>query len=127
MLVPQELATDIKHLTSDIQGFADELGRQRFHLVGLDWGAFLGWVAARHPDRAQSLSAVSTAHPDAFLDAFKNDDDQKQRSRNISFFRMPDGAAESFFQADNYQRLRAVYLSTSRQRASAPEKTGRAA
>jgi pimeloyl-ACP methyl ester carboxylesterase len=100
----------IEHLTADIQGFVDALGRQRFHLVGHDWGAFLAWVfAAKHPDRVQSLSALSTPHPDAFLNAIKTDEDQKQRSRYISFFRMPDGAAESFFQADNYQRLRAVY------------------
>lgn len=100
----------IEHLTSDIQGFANALGRQRFHLVGHDWGAFLAWVfAAKHPDRVQSLSVLSTPHPDAFLNAIKTDEDQKQRSRYISFFRLPDGAAESFFQADNHQRLRAVY------------------
>jgi pimeloyl-ACP methyl ester carboxylesterase len=100
----------VEHLTSDIQGFVDALGRQRFHLVGHDWGAFVAWVfAAKHPDRVQSLSALSTPHPDAFLNAVETDEDQKQRSRYISFFRMPGGAAESFFQADSYQRLRAVY------------------
>lgn len=101
---------EIEHLISDIQGFADALGRRHFHLVGHDWGAFLAWVfAAKHPDRVQSLSALSTPHPDAFLHALETDEDQRQRSRYISFFRMPGGAAESFFQADNYQRLRAVY------------------
>jgi pimeloyl-ACP methyl ester carboxylesterase len=92
----------IEHLTSDIQGFVDALDRQHFHLVGHDWGAFLAWVfAAKHPDRVKSLSALSTPHPDAFLNAIETDEDQKQRSRYISFFRMPGGAAESFFQADN--------------------------
>jgi pimeloyl-ACP methyl ester carboxylesterase len=100
----------IGHLVSDVQGFADALGRRRLHLVGHDWGAFLAWVfAARHPDRVQSLSALSTPHPDAFFHAMETDEDQKQRSKYISFFRMPGGAAETFFQADNYQRLRAVY------------------
>jgi pimeloyl-ACP methyl ester carboxylesterase len=100
----------IEHLISDIEGFADALGRRHFHLVGHDWGAFLAWVyAAKHPDRVQSLSALSTPHPDAFLNAIETDEDQRQRSRYISFFKMPGGAAESFFQADNYQRLRAVY------------------
>lgn len=100
----------VEHLTSDIQGFADALGRRRFHLVGHDWGAFLAWVfAAKNPDRVQSLSALSTPHPDAFLDAVEADQDQKRRSAYISFFRTPDGAAETFFRADNFQRLRAVY------------------
>jgi pimeloyl-ACP methyl ester carboxylesterase len=100
----------IEHLLSDVRGFADALGHRRFHLVGHDWGAFLAWVfAAKHSDRLQSLSTLSTPHPDAFLNAVETDEDQKQRSRYISFFKMPDGAAESFFQADNYRHLRTVY------------------
>jgi pimeloyl-ACP methyl ester carboxylesterase len=100
----------VEHLLSDVQGFGDVLGRRRFHLVGHDWGAFLAWVfAAKHSDRVQSLSTLSTPHPDAFLNAVGTDEDQKQRSKYISFFKMPGGAAESFFQADNYQHLRTVY------------------
>jgi len=100
----------IEHLTFDIQGFVDAFGRRRFHLVGHDWGALLAWVfAAKHPDRLQSLTALSTPHPDAFLSALESDEDQKQRSNYISFFRMSGGVAESFFQADDYQRLRSVY------------------
>lgn len=100
----------IEHLMSDIGGFADALGRRRFHLVGHDWGAFLAWIfAAKNPDRVQSLSALSTPHPDAFLHAIETDEDQRERSRYISFFRLPGREAESFFEADNYQWLRAVY------------------
>jgi len=100
----------IEHLLSDVLGFGDALGRRRFHLVGHDWGAFLAWVfAAKHSDRVQSLSTLSTPHPDAFLNAVETDEDQKQRSKYISFFKMSGGAAESFFQADNYQHLRTVY------------------
>lgn len=107
----------IQHLISDVQGFADALSRQRFHLVGHDWGAFVGWeFAAKHTDRLQSLSTLSTPHPDAFFNAIESDEDQKQRSRYIGVFRTPGGVAESLFQSDDYQRLRGVYqgkLSTS--------------
>jgi pimeloyl-ACP methyl ester carboxylesterase len=100
----------VECLLSDIQGFADALGRRRFHLVGHDWGAFLAWAfAAKHPDRVQSLSALSTPHPDAFLDAVAIDEDQKKRSSYIPFFRAPARTAEIFFEADNYRRLRSVY------------------
>jgi len=100
----------VEQLTSDVQGFADALARRRFHLVGHDWGAFVAWVlAAKSPDRVQSLTALSTPHPDALREALETDEDQKQRSRYISFFRMPGGAAEAFFQAQNYRTLRAVY------------------
>jgi pimeloyl-ACP methyl ester carboxylesterase len=108
---PQEVKEYvIEHLISDVQGFVNVLGRRRIHLVGHDWGGLLAWeFAARHPDRLQSLSALSTPHPDAFFNALEADEDQKQRSRYIALFRMPGGVAENLFQADDYQRLRGVY------------------
>jgi len=108
---PQEVKDyAIEQLISDVQGFVNALGCRRFHLVGHDWGALLAWeFAAKHPDRLQSLSALSTPHPDAFFNAIEADEDQKQRSRYISLFRMPGGVAESLLQGDDYQRLRGVY------------------
>ena len=100
----------VDHLIADIGGFADALGRQRFHVVGHDWGALLAWVfAAKHPERVQSLCVLSTPHPDALFDAIEKDPDQQKRSEYFSFFRAPGGIAEAFFQADDYARLRQVY------------------
>jgi pimeloyl-ACP methyl ester carboxylesterase len=100
----------VAHLVGDIRGFADAFGRRRFHLAGHDWGAFLAWVlAAQHPDRVQSLTALSTPHPAAFSGALETDQDQRRRSQYVSFFRAAGGVAESFFEADNYQSLRSVY------------------
>src|SRR5207253_5888287 len=61
---PQEVKDyAIEQLISDVQGFVNALGCRRFHLVGHDWGALLAWeFAAKHPDRLQSLSALSTPH-----------------------------------------------------------------
>ena len=108
---PQEVKDyTIEHLLADVQGFVNALGHRRYHLVGHDWGALLAWeLAATHPDRVLSLSALSTPHPDAFFNAIEADEDQKQRSRYIALFRMPGGVAENLFQADDYQRLRGVY------------------
>ncbi len=40
----------------------------RVHLVGHDWGAAVAWgLAARHPERVASLTAVSVPPPKAFL------------------------------------------------------------
>lgn len=100
----------LDQLISDIEGFVDAFGQRHFHLVGHDWGAFLAWVfTARNTDRVQSLTALSTPHPDAFLNAIETDEDQKQRSKYISLFRMPGGAAERLFEANHYQLLRSVY------------------
>ncbi|MFY9802794.1 MAG: alpha/beta hydrolase [Candidatus Acidiferrales bacterium] len=100
----------IEQLIADVVGFVDVLGRERFHLVGHDWGAFLAWhFAASHPARLASLSALSTPHPAAFFNAIEADEDQKERSGYIAIFRMPGGVAENLFQADDYQILRGVY------------------
>lgn len=38
------------------------------HVVGHDWGAAVAWsLAAEHPDRVRTLTAVSVPHPRAFV------------------------------------------------------------
>jgi pimeloyl-ACP methyl ester carboxylesterase len=52
-------AYTIDTLVSDALGFADALGRPRFHLVAHDWGAMLGWfLAANHGDRLASYTSL---------------------------------------------------------------------
>lgn len=42
----------------------------RVHVVGHDWGAIPAWLlAAHHPDRVATLTAVSVPHPQAFVTA----------------------------------------------------------
>ncbi|MGB6932874.1 MAG: alpha/beta hydrolase [Acidobacteriaceae bacterium] len=100
----------VAHLASDVLALADSLGISAFHLCGHDWGGFLAWkLAAEHPDRVRTLSVLSTPHVDAFLEAVKQDPDQKARSQYIEFFKMPGHVPESFFLADDAKRLRDVY------------------
>lgn len=100
----------IDELIGDIGAFVEAMARRQFHLVGHDWGGLLAWeFAARYPNRVLSLCVLSTPHPDAFLNAKETDEDQKQRSKYISFFRLPGGVAEGLFQANDYQRLRGAY------------------
>lgn len=108
---PSEIESyDVSHLTADALALADSLGVYSFHLIGHDWGGFLVWkLAAEHPDRVRTLSVLSTAHVDAFLEAVQGDPDQKARSQYIEFFKMQGHAAESFFLADGAKRLRDVY------------------
>jgi pimeloyl-ACP methyl ester carboxylesterase len=100
----------VDFLTSDILAFADAFGARQFHLVAHDWGGVLAWqIAAQDPDRLLTLTVLSTAHIDAFLQAVETDDEQKEKSKYIAFFRMPGGVVESYLLADNAQRLRSVY------------------
>jgi pimeloyl-ACP methyl ester carboxylesterase len=100
----------VDRLTSDVLGFADVMAVPRFHLIGHDWGGFLAWhLAANHPDRLISLSVLSTPHVNAFLAAVKTDDDQREKSKYMDFFRLPGELAESVLLADDAQRLRGSY------------------
>ena len=75
-------------------------------VVGHDWGANVGWaLAAWHPDRVRSLSAVSVPHPAAYTAAVRADPEQKERSSYIRLF-WQEGKAEEVLLADDARRLR---------------------
>lgn len=70
-------------LAGDVLGVADELGLDRFHVVGHDWGGFVAWwLGARHADRIASVAAVSTPHPRAMGRALRL---PEQRLRSFYF------------------------------------------
>jgi pimeloyl-ACP methyl ester carboxylesterase len=100
----------IGKLTGDVLGFGDALGRPRFHLVGHDWGAIVGWyVAANHPDRVASFVSFATPHPAALAEARANDPDQKKRMAYVDVFQAPGHVAEKALLASDAAALRAVY------------------
>lgn len=58
------------------------------HLVGHDWGSAVAWtVAANHPDKVRSLTAISVPHPEAFLRAMRGR--QIARSWYMGAFQLP--------------------------------------
>lgn len=70
------------HLVADALAVLDHVGAASAHIVGHDWGAAIAWqLAARHQPRVRTLTAVSVPHPLAFVEALRNDDDQRARSR----------------------------------------------
>ncbi|HEX3841652.1 MAG TPA: alpha/beta fold hydrolase [Acidimicrobiales bacterium] len=76
-------------LTADVLALADEAGATRFDLVGHDWGAALAWyVAANHPDRIRTLTALSVPHLQAFLEAMTRSS-QALHSWYMAFFQIP--------------------------------------
>lgn len=99
-------------LAEDVLGIADALGLDTFHLVGHDWGSAVAWVvAANHPDRVRTLTAVSLPHLGAYNAALRDDPDQQQRASYIEVFRRP-GHAEELLLADGARRLTAMYGDT---------------
>ncbi|WP_378734993.1 alpha/beta fold hydrolase [Nocardia brasiliensis] len=99
----------LDELVGDVAAIADQLGWQRFDLVGHDWGAHVGWAAAAQmPERIRSFTAVSVPHPTAFRRAMTEDEDQAQRSQYFSLLRRP-RVAERELLMDNAAGLRKIF------------------
>jgi pimeloyl-ACP methyl ester carboxylesterase len=93
------------HVVADTLGLLDALELRTVHVLGHDWGAVVAWnLAARHPDRVSTLTAVSVPHPAAHAAALRTDPDQQERSAYLTVFRRPD--AEELLLADGARRLR---------------------
>jgi pimeloyl-ACP methyl ester carboxylesterase len=93
---------------ADAAAFVDELAGGRADLVGHDFGALVSWqLAAAHPERVRSLTAVSVPHPAAFGQALLTDPDQQRRSAYIDLFRIA-GKAEHVLSRDGGAGLRRV-------------------
>lgn len=102
-------AYGVEELVGDALAVADDLGIERFHLVGHDWGSSVGWVlAARHPERVRTFTALSVPHLAAFGRALATDPEQQRLSSYIRRFRRP-GEAEEALLADDAAGLRAIY------------------
>ncbi|RLK11941.1 pimeloyl-ACP methyl ester carboxylesterase [Micromonospora sp. M71_S20] len=96
----------LPELVADAVGLLDALGVDAAHLVGHDWGAIVAWaVAAHHPERVRTLTAVSVPHPGAMAWALAEDAGQKARSAYMTVFRKP-GTAEKALLALNATGLR---------------------
>ena len=94
---------NLAQVTADLMTALD---LPRAHVVGHDWGANVAWaLAAWHPDRVRTLTAVSVPHPAAYTAAFRADPEQKERSAYIRLF-WQEGKAEEVLLADDARRLR---------------------
>ena len=95
-------------IVDDAIAVADALGFDRFHLVGHDWGAIIGWqVAGKYQDRVRSYTSVSVPHPKAFRGAISADQEQKSKSQYMRFFQ-EEGTPDVLL-ADDAAGLRVMY------------------
>jgi pimeloyl-ACP methyl ester carboxylesterase len=93
---------------ADAAAVLDALGVDAAHVVGHDWGALVAWhLAARHPDRVHTLTALSLPHPAAMAHALSTDSDQRDRSSYIRLFQQAD-KAEQVLLADDAAALRGM-------------------
>lgn len=94
-------AYSLATVVGDVVGILDELGLDRAHLVGHDWGAALAWVTASlHPDRVDRLVVISVPHPAA---------PRTLRQREMAWYQLFfqfEGVAEAWLEHDDWALLR---------------------
>ncbi|MGV3458282.1 alpha/beta fold hydrolase [Sphingomonas sp.] len=74
----------------DLLALATHFGKDRFVLVGHDWGGAIAWMAAlQHPDRVEKLIIVNAPHPFVFQKSLFDDMEQRAASQYIRAFRNP--------------------------------------
>lgn len=99
----------IPNLIFDVLNMADELGWEKFHLVGHDWGAGVAWgIGVAAPDRLLTLNPISVPHPDAFAAELADPEScQYSASGYFDLFIQP-GFEETFIANDN-QFFRGIF------------------
>jgi pimeloyl-ACP methyl ester carboxylesterase len=101
---PEEVeAYSFPFLAGDVLGILDQLGVEKAHVVGHDWGAALAWVmGSLVPDRVDHLVALSVGHPLAFRAAGIA---QQEKSWYMLLFQF-EGVAEQWLSNDDWANLR---------------------
>jgi pimeloyl-ACP methyl ester carboxylesterase len=101
---PDVDAYSLVFLAGDVLAVLDELGLERAHVVGHDWGAALAWaLGSLAPDRVDHLVTLSVGHPVAFRQAGMA---QLEKSWYIFMFQFA-GVAEQWLAADGWANFRA--------------------
>jgi pimeloyl-ACP methyl ester carboxylesterase len=86
---PGRAAYRLSETVADVLALLDAAGLSSAHVVGHDWGAAVGWaLAAWHPDRIRTLTALSVPHPGAMTRAMVTSD-QVLRSYYLALFQVP--------------------------------------
>ena len=93
----------LPYLAGDVMAVLDDLGIERAHVVGHDWGAALAWgIGSLIPDRVDHLVALSVGHPAAFVAAGMP---QREKSWYMLLFQFP-GIAEQWLSGDDWANFR---------------------
>jgi pimeloyl-ACP methyl ester carboxylesterase len=96
-------AYNILYLVADVGAVLDQVGVERAHVVGHDWGAAVAWaLAAIAPDRVDHLVALSVGHPSSFR---AGGFEQHEKSWYMLLFQF-EGIAEHWLSDDGWANFR---------------------
>jgi len=103
-------AYSYRNLAADVFALADAAGFDRFHLVGHDWGALVGWAAVciDRGARIASYTTLSIPHALAFAHAVY-EDPEEEPYRGILQMLLTEGAPEAMIAQNGGAALRPIY------------------
>ncbi len=87
--IPQDGDLHIVRMAEDVVGWIDDLGAERVHLVGHDWGAVIAYAAvALAPERFHSLTTLAIPHPGRLQAGLRKVPSQLRNSWYMMFFQL---------------------------------------
>src|SRR5262249_33946697 len=96
-------------LVEDVRALAEHFTRERFVLVGHDWGGVIAWaLAILYPQCLEKLVIVNAPHPAVFDRELRENPAQQQASRYMLLNRS--AQAEQVYSAGNYAVFDALLL-----------------
>lgn len=97
-------AYSLPFLAGDVLAVLDDVGVERAHMVGHDWGAAVAWgIASLVPDRVDHLAVLSVGNPMAFVAAGFP---QREKSWYMLLFQFHE-IAERWLSEDDWANFRA--------------------
>jgi pimeloyl-ACP methyl ester carboxylesterase len=95
-------AYNLMSLAGDVIAVLADVGVERAHVVGHDWGAALAWgMASLAPGAVDHLAVLSVGHPATF----RRTPRQREKSWYMLLFQFP-GIAERWLTEDNWANFR---------------------
>jgi pimeloyl-ACP methyl ester carboxylesterase len=94
-----------EELVADAFAFGHELGG-KFHLVGHDWGAIVGWLAlSTEPARIASFTAISIPHYEAWARGVYEDPEMAFYRDQLLKIWLTEGAGEAWLSPDTLKAI----------------------
>lgn len=99
----------IEILVGDVLALADRFGKERFVVVGHDWGGMVAWsLALARPERLEKLVVVNAPHPAIFRRELATNPEQRKASEYMSAFQYSE--AEEALEADDFAALDSILV-----------------
>jgi len=96
-------------IAGDVVAFIDELGAERAHLVGHDWGAAIAYTAgAASPERFVTLTTMAVPHAGRFLNEVVRYPKQLRLSWYMGFFQLR-GFADRTVEREDFAFIRRLW------------------